>query len=442
MTNPDQDLIDMIAKATPDTTVNEDHRDALRRQVLEAYDQRETDTEHEHKPLFTFTGVTVMKFAASLALLTAIGVFAMTTMTPSKAIAFEDVATAILAINNASYETHTVVYQDGEQPEIEDPYTVYMQFPQRVRVELPMDIVAIADVPADKLLFLNAELKEAFLIDGLSNFTDDQKPTNLIAEIQDHFRKAQKNEALGKVKYTKLGQKLIKGQQAIGYRVHDPEDQDFDTADIWSDAKTALPIQIDYIAVIDETTKVISTLKNFKYDQDFDADLFSLTPPKDYKLSKANDIIDQLDETLDQLDKAIDKFNGAEPGIEDLALAMALYAAETDGNLPDQLLSGLMIDAMTDAWEKANPDKPLFKGDGIEMTDEHLNAAIESVFTAYDFLESLTKQDIAYTYAGNGVEIGSEDQPVFWYKPKGADKYKVIDADMTIRESDRQPQQR
>ena len=444
MNNPDQDLIDMIAKANPDIPINEAHRERLRQQVLDAYDNRaDADAPAARNPLFTFTGATLMKFAASIALLSVIAFFAITALTPSKAVAFEDVAKAVLEIDNASYVTQTVIYEEGKEPVTQDSYKVYLQFPQRFRVDLKMDqmdVVMIADVPADKMIMLNAQKKEAFLIEGLSSFADEENPTNLIAEIQDHFRKAQQDKALGKVKYEQLGEKAINGQQAIGYRVEDPADTDFDTIDIWADAKTALPIRIVYTSTIDERNKVMHVLDSFKYDQTFEASVFSLTAPQGYKLIKASDLLDGLDRTKEQLDQAINKVIGVEaPLLEDLALAMALYAGQT-GKLPEQLISGPMIDTMVEAWEKANPGKPLFKDDDIEMADEEMNAAFESVLTAYEFLENLKQQGIEYTYAGSGIEIGDKDTPVFWYKPKGADTFKVIYADMTIREAALAPQ--
>jgi outer membrane lipoprotein-sorting protein len=42
-------------------------------------------------------------------------------------------------------------------------------------------------------------------------------------------------------------------------------------------------------------------------------------------------------------------------------------------------------------------------------------------------------------YAGKGVKFGSPDRPIFWYRPKDSKKYRVIYADMTLREADAAP---
>jgi len=42
-------------------------------------------------------------------------------------------------------------------------------------------------------------------------------------------------------------------------------------------------------------------------------------------------------------------------------------------------------------------------------------------------------------YAGKGVSLGAPDTPIFWYRPKDAKKYRVIHADLSVREADAPP---
>ncbi len=37
-------------------------------------------------------------------------------------------------------------------------------------------------------------------------------------------------------------------------------------------------------------------------------------------------------------------------------------------------------------------------------------------------------------YAGKGVSLGAADAPIFWYRPKDAKKYRVIYADLSVKE--------
>jgi hypothetical protein len=42
-------------------------------------------------------------------------------------------------------------------------------------------------------------------------------------------------------------------------------------------------------------------------------------------------------------------------------------------------------------------------------------------------------------YVGKGVSFGEADTPIFWYRPKDSKKYRVIYADLSVRDSDTPP---
>jgi hypothetical protein len=42
-------------------------------------------------------------------------------------------------------------------------------------------------------------------------------------------------------------------------------------------------------------------------------------------------------------------------------------------------------------------------------------------------------------YAGKGVSFGTADKPIFWYRPKDAKNYRVIFANLTVREATTPP---
>ena len=37
-------------------------------------------------------------------------------------------------------------------------------------------------------------------------------------------------------------------------------------------------------------------------------------------------------------------------------------------------------------------------------------------------------------YVGGGVKLGTPDRPILWYKPTGSEKYRVIYADLSVKE--------
>jgi len=44
-------------------------------------------------------------------------------------------------------------------------------------------------------------------------------------------------------------------------------------------------------------------------------------------------------------------------------------------------------------------------------------------------------------YAGKGVSLGAAATPIFWYRPKDAQKFRVIYADLSVRDADSAPNQ-
>jgi outer membrane lipoprotein-sorting protein len=597
----DQDIINMIRQFNPEPPIDEAHRDRLRQQVLDAYDQRTVeDDSADHQPLFSFKGITIMKYAASIAILATVGFFASSIFAPK--IAFAEVARAILGIETASFEVTVTITGDDNQPQNVGPYKVVTELPNKIRMHLPDGGYAIVDIDADTILTVIPEQKVAMLMDDYSNLGSDENPADFFVEMQDHLRRAKQISNFGDLEYEKLGEKQINGAQALGFRVlnldgpegelrnPDGERLIFKTIDIWADAKTGLPIEIVQTVIPHEHLKVVSTFKQFQYNQELDPKLFVLEAPEGYQVIRPADLrgkaeeakkkaaemqrkIDEyvtLDDLLDTLrafaehtdghfpeeldknkmmtsltkawekanpgrslldeqvevtdpqfakviedlqvsygfirnldnkaisytytgkgvklgdkDKAIFRYKPAEsetftvvygdlsvkqaevegvdpiapnaavgqnpvlvgigpapqekPTLDDLAASLAVYATRTDGHLPPALVSGEMIDAMVEAWEQANPGKPLFKGDTIEYADPKLNRNVQDLLEAFGFVRELDKQGVAYTYAGKGVKLGDKDTPVLWFKPKGSETFTVVYGDMSARQADEAP---
>ena len=54
------------------------------------------------------------------------------------------------------------------------------------------------------------------------------------------------------------------------------------------------------------------------------------------------------------------------------------------------------------------------------------------------FIASLTPKADAH-YAGKGVSLGAADKAIFWYRPTDAKKYRVIYADLSLRDAGTPP---
>jgi len=54
------------------------------------------------------------------------------------------------------------------------------------------------------------------------------------------------------------------------------------------------------------------------------------------------------------------------------------------------------------------------------------------------FIDSLPPKADAH-YAGKGVSLGAAGKPIFWYRPKDSQKYRVLYGDLSVRDADTAP---
>ena len=69
---------------------------------------------------------------------------------------------------------------------------------------------------------------------------------------------------------------------------------------------------------------------------------------------------------------------------------------------------------------------PEFAKAALQLTQKFLQGML--------FVQSLTPENDSH-YVGDGVSSGTPDRPIFWYKPTGAGKFRVILADLSVREA-------
>ncbi|MFC1558747.1 hypothetical protein ACFL40_05285 [candidate division KSB1 bacterium] len=64
--------------------------------------------------------------------------------------------------------------------------------------------------------------------------------------------------------------------------------------------------------------------------------------------------------------------------------------------------------------------------------DEKIKKSIQSGMLFF----AQMKPENDWHYAGKGVKMGAADKPICWWKPDGAEKYRVIYGDLKIRDVD------
>ena len=108
--------------------------------------------------------------------------------------------------------------------------------------------------------------------------------------------------------------------------------------------------------------------------------------------------------------------------------------AELSGcTFPDALDMMAMIQIVAEKFAAAMGANP-----SNEQMRE-MSAAQQKLQRGVMFASRLTKEADAH-YAGKGVSIGAADKPIFWYRPQDSKTYRVIYADLSVRDADAAPQ--
>jgi hypothetical protein len=171
---------------------------------------------------------------------------------------------------------------------------------------------------------------------------------------------------------------------------------------VWADQQTNLPVELTSVA-----GPISYTMTDIVFDVDLDESLFDLTIPDDY----------QVVGTL--------YADATKPAEEDLIEMFRIWAEHTDGGLPTSVD---MYAPM--AFVLAQRTKLM--QDGQESAIQ-LQQTLLDMGRGITFVQSLPA-DSDWHYAGKGVTFGDTETPIFWYRPEGAETYRVIYSDMTIDE--------
>lgn len=139
--------------------------------------------------------------------------------------------------------------------------------------------------------------------------------------------------------------------------------------------------------------------------------------------------------------------------LESLAKSLRAAAAFHQGIFPDKLdgdelrmgIGAETEKAMDEVAAKYGGKKAILKQHGgkippaimTELSDAGRPFAEEDLQIT-TFYRSLTAENDAH-YAGEGVKLDTPDRPIFWYKPTESKKYRVIYADLSIRDVETPP---
>jgi outer membrane lipoprotein-sorting protein len=284
--------------------------------------------------------------------------------------------------------------------------------PQRVRLEqdLPgnQKIVTISDATGSLTL---RPAEKVAVVTTLANVPKEKRPKVIFFELRSQLAEARD---LPDWIRKPLGEKVMDGRRLVGYRLTGRGM----ILDLWGDPKTGMPVRIESSEPANPNQKP-RIWSDFVFDADLDESLFSMKPPAGYKVQK-------LAVTVD-VSPAEEK---------DLIETLRRYARLRGGALPDQLDVMAFAKLFQEDWAKSHPMKDGSPSE--EERQEQLNGMLKFVRGLSFAFEQLPRAADAH-YAGKGVKVGAADTPVFWYRPGSAKRYRVIYADLSVREADKAP---
>ncbi|MGD0516208.1 MAG: hypothetical protein ABSA26_01615 [Thermoguttaceae bacterium] len=356
--------------------------------------------------------------------------------------------------------------------------------------------VIIWDGYQGKTLQLDPKLKLATVCDDVDRLKDKTpKVADILGGWGSFFLDIQKPD----VKHEPLGEKDIDGRHVIGFRITTLGG----VIEVWGDPKTGMPVRIDQTMALMHNLKVKITVSDFELNVDLDESLFSVEPPAGYKVTIVRQTNDgppgerSLIETFQWYGFFSD---GELPDSLDLRKIEAFYDQKSyreliwdictplSGNLDEKKRRKIeeFLQNIT-VWEKEydseekkpnKEEKAKYEEQGEKFEEELYNLVdwdkiapgkknltreqkeqYEQAYTEKFMNECPMAGNIGGTgenqggvffanglppeadahYAGKGVKLGAADRPIFWYRPKDSKKYRVIYADLSVRDADTPP---
>jgi hypothetical protein len=206
-------------------------------------------------------------------------------------------------------------------------------------------------------------------------------------------------------------------------------------------------------------------MSNFRYDVDLAPSMFSLDPPAGYSTQTISMTMPVEEDLLRTLRTIAEHNKGLFPA--KLGMNEEVMKALTP---PKEFEQKFKMDAEMNAAMEAEMDKVAAKYGGKDKLkarigkDKQLPPEMMSEFMkateplrqkqAQKLAQQGVKVDVARQqkqvqgvgfylmlkpendphYIGGGVKLGAADRPILWYKPTDAEKYRVIYADLTVKE--------
>ncbi len=387
MNNDERRLEELMSKMAFDDKTDHSHRDKLQQQLLAAFARQQWQQERQSRQNGVWRTIMqnkTFKLAAAAAIvitgLVSIQLFSGT----------DAYAKVVEEIKNARTLVYTLITQsnqgNGETIKTDMAY----KDPGYLRTTTIDGYVAIVNGITGKMMSI---------VPGVGYTLGDLKDIRN-SGAQSPFASLEAMKKLPDKADEKLGEKEIDGVNCEGYKVT----QGDLTTIVWLDAKTGELVEVEHkFASAPGMNRI---MKNIKFDVDLDDSLFSLEPPAGLQPMGAElkgDSAAQNEQTF------VDWLRFWATGNVDDTFPPMVAGAEIAKATMDMAKQGKM---RPEVWNKVDQGQ---------------------MFNALLFVAKLP-QDSNWRYAGNGIKINTPGTAIFWYRPAGSQMYRVIYADLTVKE--------
>jgi outer membrane lipoprotein-sorting protein len=433
----------MIDRAGGDDSPRPEHQRQLRGRLLEVFDLAPAETVH---PTFLTRSLAnwrwIMRSPISRAAAAAIFVFAILGVvlwfhTAGATPAFADFIQPILDAKTVKFKM--TAETEGQPPLISEgmaliPYRMRDESRQTLSGGLEMRQVTITDYQKGKVLRLDPERKTAF-VTTYTNMPKDMASKSWFATVRSLLSVARDKP---EVKREPLGEKKIDGHTVIGYRLSGRGLSNIPglVMSLWGDPQTGLPVRAE-ISMWNSGKETKLTMSDFVFNVDLDESLFSVEPPAGYTTKQQ-------------------EVDLSPPEEKDLIETLRRYSQQGGGVFPDALDLREAFNFVGKAemaelkkhdivWRGASKDSSEQHKQEIKEANKEAERRVKELFDArmkitrgLMFVLKLSPDADAH-YAGKGIQYGAAGKPIFWYRPKDAKKYRVIYADLSVRDADMPP---
>jgi outer membrane lipoprotein-sorting protein len=436
----------------------------------------------------------VARIAVAATVLAAIGfLVCWLTIGGSANVAFAQVAAALDSLRSATFDVTSESKTEDGQPAATATGKGYFLAPSHQRMETATELdknnlmkqVAAATTPGAKAtaeaMMNMLPIKQIMIIDGESGKSIMLSPDSKIAIAMDMKKMREDMKKSAKLakdppydqfemvrrivregssgtgdKVESLGKKEIDGREAVGFRTR----ANMMDMTLWADPGTARPIRIE-IGMEMGAGGVVLVMSNFCYDVNLDPSLFSLEPPEGYSTQTLEATMPVEADLFTTLRAIAEHNNGMFPA--KLAMTEEVMKALAPAHNP--VMNADMDAAMNAAMEKVaaryggkeglqaryGKDKKLPPEIMAEIMAEVKKATApftqkqsqEDMKTRLPLQQRLMQGVTFYMmlkpendphYVGGGVKLGTPECPILWYKPTGAENYRVIYADLSVKD--------